>query len=157
MSFLADKASPYESAFNRIGPTSEGSLIRDNSNKLMFSYTQIPEKFYHPNPTRNALGLVGGNEVSNISGSVVDLESDLFGITRSLTKCAPREYIPACPLGGKECPAYPGTRTFVDRATGASISIDTSPKTLPTSQFTTYPGVPNPAVLTTKVALSKRF
>ncbi len=154
---LGDKASPYDSAFNRIGPTSEGSMIRDNTNKSMFSYTQIPEKFYHPKPTRNALGLVGGNEVSNISGSVVDLESDLFGISRSLTKCAAREYIPACPLGGAGCPAYPGTRTFVDRATGATISIDTSPKTLPTSQYATYPGVSNPATLTTKVAQSKRF
>lgn len=154
---LGDKASPYDSAFNRIGPTSEGSMIRDNSNKLMFSYTQIPEKFYHPNPSRNALGLVGGNEVSNISGSVVDIESDLFGISRSLTKCAAREYTPVCPLGGAECPAYPSNRSFVERGTGASVTIDTSPKHLPTTQFTSYPGISNPATLTTKVALSKRF
>ena len=88
---------------------------------------------------------------------MVDIESDLFGISRSLTKCAAREYVPACPLGGAGCPDYPSSRSFIDRATGATITIDTTPKTLPTSQFTTYPGVSNPSVLATKVAQSNRF
>jgi hypothetical protein len=153
---LADRASAYDSAWNRINST-EGALVRDNASFGMFNYTQIPEKFTHPKQTRNALGLVGGNEVSNISGSVVDLESDLFGITRNLTKCAPREYVPACPLGGKECPTYPSDRTFIDRATGTKHTIRTAPKDLPTSQFTSYPGVGSPIPLQQSIAYPKLF
>jgi hypothetical protein len=153
---LADRASAYDSAWNRINST-EGALVRDNASFGMFNYTQIPEKFTHPKQTRNALGLVGGNEVSNISGSAVDLESDLFGITRNLTKCAPREYIPACPLGGKDCPAYPSDRTFIDRATGVKHTIRTAPRDLPTSQFTSYPGVGSPIPLQQSIAYPRLF
>ena len=59
----------------------------------------IPQKFYHPNAARNALGLVGGNDVSVVSGNIVDLESDLRGITRTLSKAPSRQYQPSCPLG----------------------------------------------------------
>jgi hypothetical protein len=153
---LGDRASAYDSSWNRIGAT-EGALIRENTSYGMFGYTQIPEKFTHPQQSRNALGLVGGNEVSNISGSIVDLESDLFGITRSLTKCAAREYLPACPLGGAGCPDYPKDRTFTDRATGAKHVIQTAPRHLPTSQFASYPGVKRPAPLQQSVAYPKLF
>ena len=57
-------------------------------------YTVIPTKFYHPNASRNALGLVGGNEVSLPSGNLVDVESELRGITRDLSK-APAKKAPA--------------------------------------------------------------
>jgi len=156
MSSLGDRASPYDSAFNAIKLT-DGALVRDASSFRMFHYTQVPEKFAHPKQTRNAFGLVGGNEVSNISGSVVDLESDLFGISRSLTKCAAKEYIPACPLGGKGCPDYPSDRTFTDRATGAKHVIRMAPRDLPTSQFASYPGVGSPVPLQQKVAYPGLF
>jgi hypothetical protein len=153
---IADRASAYDSAWNRIKST-EGALVRDDQSYGMFNYSQVPEKFSHPKQTRNALGLVGGNEVTNISGSIVDLESDLFGITRSLTKYAPRQYTPACPLGGAGCPDYPADRTFVDRATGKSHTIQTKPRDLPTSQFTAYPGVGRPVPLKQTVAYPTLF
>ena len=63
---IADRASAYDSAWNRIKST-EGALVRDDQSYGMFNYSQVPEKFSHPKQTRNALGLVGGNEVTNIS------------------------------------------------------------------------------------------
>lgn len=47
-----------------------------------------------PKATRHVLGLVGGNEVSQIAGNRPDLESDLRGLTRPLTNCPEREWQP---------------------------------------------------------------
>lgn len=131
-------------------------------------YTLIPQKFYHPGASRNALGLVGGNDVSIISGNIVDLESDLRGITRDISKAPSRQYQPACPLGGPgqrdgtgvapisgvpvdgpskiagSCPAWPQQLAFTERSTGRAAIINTAPRHLPTTQYVSYPGVPAP-------------
>ena len=44
--------------------------------------------YQNATPKRHILGLVGGNEVYEINGNRVDLESDLQGITRPFTRCA---------------------------------------------------------------------
>ena len=41
---------------------------------------------------RHTLGLVGGNEVSKLAGNPQDIESELRGLTRPLTKCSKRQY-----------------------------------------------------------------
>jgi len=119
-------------------------------------YTMIPQKFYHPNAGRNALGLVGGNEVSLITGNMVDLESDLRNLTRDLSKAPSKQYQPSCALGvssmdpsplaavGGGCPAWPKQLVFQERATGKVRTIDTAPRHLPTVQMMSYPGVPRP-------------
>ncbi len=137
---------PYDSAWNRIGST-DMTTVRDQQSKDMFSYTQIPQKFEHPQKCRNALGLVGGSEVSNISGNVVDLESELLGITRSQSKCIARQYKPVCPLGGEGCPDWPGTLSFTDKSTGKPVEIKTDPLHLPSCQMQTLPGVGYPEAL----------
>jgi hypothetical protein len=112
---------------------------------IMGGYTMIPQKFYHPNASRNALGLVGGNEVSVAAGNLVDVESDLRNITRDLSKAPTKQYRPSCPLGGaKECPAWPKQLVFTDRSSGKLVSVNTQPRHLPTSQMMSYPGVPAP-------------
>jgi hypothetical protein len=112
---------------------------------IMGGYTMIPQKFYHPNASRNALGLIGGNEVSVASGNLVDVESDLKNITRDLSKAPSRQYQPSCPLGGvKECPAWPKQLVFTDRSNGKLVAVNTQPRHLPTSQMMSYPGVPAP-------------
>ena len=136
----------------------------------------IPQKFYHPNAARNALGLVGGNDVSVVSGNIVDLESDLRGITRTLSKAPSRQYQPSCALGssgsGQEkgrlapacaaagagpsaiagsCPPWPRSLVFAERATGHIVTVNTAPRHLPTSQFASYPGVPAPEPLVQEV------
>jgi hypothetical protein len=133
----------WESSWNRIGST-DMALVKDQQSRDIFAYTQIPEKFESKSKCRNALGLVGGAEVSNISGNMVDLESDLRGITRAQSKCITQQYKPACPLGGPDCPDTAGPIHFQDKATGNRTSVDTSLRHLPTCQMNTYPGVPAP-------------
>jgi hypothetical protein len=123
-------------------------------------YSMIPQKFYHPNASRNALGLVGGNEVSMATGNLVDLESDLRGVTRDLSNCPSRKYQPVCPLGmagaepaaanslapltGGTCSPWPKQIVFAERSTGRVVSVNTTPRHLPTTQYVSYPGVPAP-------------
>jgi len=101
-------------------------------------YTLLPEKFYHPNASRNALGLVGGNEVSVASGNLVDLESEMFNITRDASRAPARQYQPGSP--GQ----VPNRFVFVERSNGKVVTIDNSLRHLPTTQFVSYPGVPAP-------------
>ena len=127
-------------------------------------HTVLPQKFYHPNASRNALGLIAGNNVSLIAGNLVDLESDLRNITRDLSDDPKRKYQPGCPLGGRKnghpepapinsaaatfaestCPAWPKQLVFAERGTGKVVSVDTSPRHLPTTQLFSYPGYPAP-------------
>jgi hypothetical protein len=134
--------------------------LPQNSDIIAGGYTQIPQKFYHPNAGRNALGLVGGNDVTLVAGNMVDLESELRGITRDLSKAPAKNYKPSCLLGEKEpdqgmsstklasinssCPSWPTPMHFIERSTGKAIRIDTQPQHLPTVQMFTYPGVPMP-------------
>jgi hypothetical protein len=60
------------------------------------NYTLDPNKFYNCNECRPDLGLMGGNNVSITQNNMVDLESDLFGITRQNSKCPERKYLPHC-------------------------------------------------------------
>lgn len=151
-----DTCAPWNSSWNRIGST-DGAVIRDKQSASMFSYTQMPVKFEHPKQCRNALGLVGGSEVSNITGNIVDLESDLLGITRTQSKCIGQQYTPVCALGGPDCPDTPPSFSIRDRATGQQRVVNTSPRHLPTCQLTTLPGVGLPNPLIAKTCNPMRF
>lgn len=153
---ISSKPAAWDSAWNRIGST-DMTTVRDQQSRDMFSYTQIPAKFENPHKCRNALGLVGGSEVSNISGNVVDLESELLGITRAQSKCISRQYKPTCALGGMGCPDVQPALTFTNKSTGAKEVIDTTPLHLPTCQMTTLPGVGYPSALKTETCYPGRF
>lgn len=153
---ISSTAAPWNSAWNRIGST-DMATVRDAQSAGMFAYTQMPTKFENPNKARNALGLVGGSEVSNISGNLVDLESDLLGITRVQSKCIARQYKPACPLGGPGCPDTPPSFTFRDKSTGEVRAVNTTPRDLPTVQYTTFPGVGTPQTLNSGTCYPMRF
>lgn len=153
---MSSMPAAWESSWNRIGST-DMTMVRDQQSKDMFSYTQISDKFEHPHKCRNALGLVGGSEVSNISGNMVDLESDLLGITRAQSKCIPRQYKPACPLGGPGCPDVPPNMTFMNKSTGQQETIQTAPVHLPTCQMNTLPGVGYPQALHVNTCYPNRF
>jgi len=137
--------------------------LQQNPDIIAGGYTQIPQRFYHPNAGRNALGLVGGNDVTLVSGNMVDVESELRGITRDLSKAPAKNYMPSCLPGETDltqgmgstnlasikssCPAWPKSMSFVERATGKAVFIDMQPRHLPTVQMFTYPGVPMPEKL----------
>lgn len=147
------------------GDLTMGAISAAPADTVAGGYTMIPQKFYHPNAGRNAIGLVGGNDVSIITGNMVDLESDLRNITRDLTRLPSRQYQPACALGGGSsgpvdmaglapiasnggCPAWPDRLVFRERATGKVVSVSTTPRHLPTVQMMSYPGVPAPVPFT---------
>ena len=64
--------------------------ITQSSNSLV--HILDPMKYEHCKKCRHELGLVGGNEVSQIRGNLVDLENDLRGQTRYNTRCPLKKY-----------------------------------------------------------------
>jgi hypothetical protein len=138
-----------------LGPENQPIAANRISDTISGGYTQIPHKYFHPNASRNALGLVGGNEVSVASGNLVDIESDLRGTTRDLSDIPSRKYQPSCLLGSRsdegtlasiksDCPAWPKQIVFTERSTGKVRIVSTQPRHLPTTQVISYPGVPRP-------------
>jgi hypothetical protein len=79
------------------------------------NYTLDPSKWYNCSPCRNELGLLGGNTVSLTRDNMVDLESDLFNMTRQNSRCPERKFLPQCddcddtssgmPCGSAQCKA----------------------------------------------------
>jgi len=149
-----------------LGPDNQMTVPNRVADTIAGGYTQIPQKFYHPNASRNALGLVGGNDVSVASGNLVDLESDLRGVTRDLSNAPAKKFQSSCPLGSGEalhgtgrnpttmlasvqggCPPWPNQLVFTERATGKIRTVATAPRHLPTTQYVSYPGVPAPDAL----------
>lgn len=57
-------------------------------------YILSPFRYEHNDKCRHQLGLLGGTDVSHIKGNIVDLESDLRGQTRLLSKYGGSQYIP---------------------------------------------------------------
>lgn len=53
-------------------------------------------QYEHPNPCRIAFGVTGGNETSIIKGNLVDLESDLYNISRKASKCPSLKFLNEC-------------------------------------------------------------
>jgi len=62
--------------------------------KGIANYTLDVNRYYNPTPRRIEQGIVGGNDVSIYKGNLVDLDSELRGITRPATKCPTGLYQP---------------------------------------------------------------
>ena len=93
-------------------------------------YGRSVVEYQHVKPKRHTLGLVGGNEVYDIKGSRVDLESDLLGITRPNTRGTSREHLPS------------KTSDVIDRKNPKnSIHIQATPIARQEYQMWSYPGV----------------
>jgi hypothetical protein len=125
--------------------------IRDLQNRRQEAYRLDSDQLYNLDKSRPELGIVGGAGVSTIRGNPVDLESDLFGITRGHSKCATNLYVPQCDMNNNAQPSQrnpdrpacaPSQLTFVDRTTGKRKTIDTRLQHLPASQIIHYNAVP---------------
>lgn len=57
-------------------------------------YTLDPIAYEHSEKCRMEFGLVGGNNVSQIKGNLVDLENELRGQRHPMTKCSQYKYTP---------------------------------------------------------------
>jgi hypothetical protein len=107
-------------------------------NISLLGYLLDPVKYNHCSPCRSELGTVGGNNVSQAVGSLVDLENDLLGINRGHSRCAATRFLPRADdkVQGKDL--YKDTKFPV---------VDTSPKHLRSCQFFDTPEVPQPPPL----------
>lgn len=102
--------------------------LRENVSIL--GYVMSPLRFEHQDKCRHELGLLGGSVVSHIAGNMVDLESDLRGQTRYLTKCVTHQYQPV----------QPGNPIINDK----TEPIDTTMLHLPGCQMISYKKIPIP-------------
>jgi len=57
-------------------------------------YVLNPMKYENCGKCRHEFGLVGGQDVSNIKGNLIDLESNLRGQTRYASNCPSKQYAP---------------------------------------------------------------
>jgi hypothetical protein len=73
-----------------------------SENKGILAYTLDVNRYYNYSPCRMEQGVVAGNDVSVYDGNLVDLDSDLKGITRKVTKCPLGQYKPGTIVQGKD-------------------------------------------------------
>lgn len=99
------------------------------------SYTLDPNKFYRAVPCRPELGIIGGNNVSVVKGNLVDLENDLRGQTR---------YLSRCPLKKNTWIPKNGKIQIPKQYTKPGVSIDTDKLHLPPCQMIRYDPVSLP-------------
>jgi hypothetical protein len=99
-------------------------------------YDELPECVRHVKERRHILGHIGGNEVARAAGNVVDLESDLLGITRPNTDATYRHHLPQT-----------DTSIIYRQNPKQSITIDATPVPLPVYQQWAYPSVIGPTSL----------
>jgi hypothetical protein len=69
---------------------------RLSTNADTLEYLLDPVRYENCNKCRVELGVVGGTAVSNIQGNLVDLETDLMGITRKASLCPTNKYNSKC-------------------------------------------------------------
>lgn len=81
-------------SFNRL--SYDNSEYRDQLHRdvSIYHYNMNNNKYVNSNKCRVAKGIVGGNDVSIIQGDIVNLESDLWGITRKASKIPSEKYHP---------------------------------------------------------------
>lgn len=81
-----------------------GTRLNENQNVL--HYNLDTNKFYNCNQSRIDFGLLGGNQISQTTENLVDLESDLRNQTRLYSRCPTRKYRPTCDVA--QCSNYNG-------------------------------------------------
>ena len=132
-------------SFNRLIYDSCETSQRNNESRGVLDFMLDPVRIENPKKCRHQLGLVGGANVSNIRGNLVDLETDLFGITRKASNCPCKKYLNKCSVAneGEDCEVksinIPGNCSTVGR------DIDTTMTHLPNCQTIRYKPVPLPA------------
>lgn len=118
--------------------TNEAKKILDRSTTQL-SYVINPIKYESNKKCRMELGIVAGQDVSTIRGNMVDLESDLLGVTRPPTQrheCSSRLYQPTKGSQIKIQKRVPNQEAKV---------IDITPVHLPCCQMFKYKKAPVPA------------
>ena len=110
-------------------------------------YVLDPVRYYHPEPRRFAFGVLGGNTVSIVgNGQMCDVESDLWGIDRKLSRCDALKYINPCPTGDMNT-CRPGNIVIRNTPTTHGRVVDTTPMHLRECQMFRYQPIPMPPAI----------
>uniref|UniRef100_A0A6C0L0K7 Uncharacterized protein n=1 Tax=viral metagenome TaxID=1070528 RepID=A0A6C0L0K7_9ZZZZ len=100
------------------------------------TYILDPTKHYQEEPCRPELGILGGNSVSIVRGNLVDLETDLRGLTRYNTRCQLQK--------NNWIPKNDGKIVIPKDGVKNGLVIDTNKLHLPPCQMIRYEPVPLP-------------
>ena len=103
-------------------------------------YVLDPVRYYHPKNVRFSFGIVSGNDVSIVPNQV-DLESDLFGIDRKLSRCDALKYINPCPTGDMNT-CRPRQIVMRGNPSNHGRVLDVTPMHLPEAQMFRYTSIP---------------
>ena len=117
---------------------------RVNESVGPLEYMLNPIRFENCNKCRMELGTVGGTNVSHIKGNLVDLETELRGITRRASLCPSKKYQSPCPTGDLTNCA-PRQINIPQTSCGEERTINTEMVHLPSCQMIRYKPTPLPA------------
>jgi hypothetical protein len=106
-----------------------------SENVSVLGYLLDPVQYSHCSACRPELGIVGGNNVSQAKGNLVDLENDLMGINRGNSRCALTRFLPRDDGNVQGKDLYKNTTFPV---------VQTSPQHLKSCQFFDLPSTPAP-------------
>tara|TARA_B110001469_G_C9543615_1_gene269870 strand:- start:427 stop:852 length:426 start_codon:yes stop_codon:yes gene_type:complete len=95
------------------------------------------------NKCRMELGTIGGANVSHIKGNLVDLETDLMGITRKASLCPTKKFSSSCATGNM-ANCSPESIVITGENCGEKRVIDTTPVHLRSCNMVRYKPTPMP-------------
>ena len=109
-------------------------------------YVLNPMQYENVNKWRIEFGVVGGNNVSQIGGNLVDLESDLLGVTRKASLCPSKKFRSVCATADpNDC--RPNDITIDGPGCNEVRVVDTSLRHLPACNMFRYKQVALPPAL----------
>ena len=115
--------------------------INESANPLQ--YMLNPIRYENCDKCRMELGIIGGTSVSHIQGNLVDLETDLMGITRKASLCPTKKYQSPCPKGDmNNC--HPKEIKINNLGNQTEQVLNTNMVHLPSCQMIRYKPVPLP-------------
>jgi hypothetical protein len=120
------------------------SRQRINESAGPLDYMLSLDRYENKSKCRTQLGLVGGANVSHIAGDLVDLETDLFGITRKASLCPTKKYLNKCAVSNDQNNCQRDTIHIEGNPSTQERDIDTNMLHLPNCQMIRYKPVPLP-------------
>lgn len=123
------------------------SQQRINESVGSLEYILNPVKYENCSKCRHQLGLLGGANVSHVKGNLVDLETDLFGITRKASLCPNKKYLNRCAMSPNQNNCQRNNIVIEGNSSTHERVIDTRPVHLQNCQSIRYKPIPLPRPL----------
>ena len=116
---------------------------RLNESLNPLNYMLNPIRYENCNKCRMELGIVGGTAASHIRGNLVDLETDLKGITRKASLCPNKQFSSNCATSNNEN-CQKNNIVIQGDTCGKQRTIDTNMVHLPSCNMIRYKPMPLP-------------